>query len=42
MKEGINLTKIHCKHKCKYYNVYPSTTIIKIITLIIDATHHLF
>jgi hypothetical protein len=21
--EGVNLTKIHCKHICKYHNVYP-------------------
>jgi hypothetical protein len=28
MMEGVNLTKIYCKHKCKYDNVPPCTTII--------------
>jgi hypothetical protein len=26
--EGVNLTKIYCKHTCKYHNVSPYTTII--------------
>jgi hypothetical protein len=27
-KEEVNLTKIYCKHVCKYHNVLPCTTII--------------
>jgi hypothetical protein len=23
MMEGVNLTKIHCKHICKYHNISP-------------------
>jgi hypothetical protein len=26
--EGVNPTKIYCKHVCKYYNVSPCITII--------------
>jgi hypothetical protein len=25
---GVNLTKIYCKHMCKYHNVSPCTTVI--------------
>jgi methylphosphotriester-DNA--protein-cysteine methyltransferase len=28
MMEGVNLTKIYCKHICKYHNVSPCTAII--------------